>query len=101
MNHDLFSYPDHAGWKGDATSQAAAIGVNSKAKVIRQKVLDALKQAGVRGLTAEECAEIIKEDKSNVRPRLSELLLTGDAEKSNKTRMNGNGKQTRVYLASV
>ncbi len=70
-------YPDEPGWKapGRDTSKAAAAGVAPKAKSIRARVYDCLKDGHPR--TPEEIAAMLGIPVMNVRPRLSELFARG------------------------
>lgn len=78
MIGDLFersNYPHRAGFKDDTTSKDAAdfIEESGKAQVLRELCLALL----VRASTPKEVAEMLCEEITSVRPRLTELLIKG------------------------
>lgn len=95
---DLFQwagYPERPGFKKRGTSKEAAESVAPKAALLRDKVL-ALFQRGLR-LTADECAQRIKEEAWSVRPRLSELAAAGLIAETAQRRTNRSGHSAAVW----
>ncbi len=94
-------YPLHPGWKAQSTSADAAQIIAPVAQIIRDKALLAIKSAGARGLTADECANVIKEPWPSVRPRVSELSALQLIRKSNLPRRpSHNGRSQIVWIAT-
>lgn len=96
MEHDLFSYPMHPGFKASGASQAAAEAIAKRAPTLRDQVLRLMQGAS---LTADECAMHLNKSVLSVRPRLSELLATGKIYDTGLTRKNASGVQATVWRA--
>ena len=73
-------YPDEPGYKSRSTSKAAADGVAPKARSLRQRVYDYIRDHGPA--TPEEIAAGLGEPLHNVRPRAAELSTRGFIEDS-------------------
>ena len=69
------------------TRQEARESVN--ATELRNLVLDAYKQAGANGLTADEAADECGESVLSIRPRVTELKTVGLLATNGKRRKNG------------
>jgi len=96
---DLFdTYPSAPGWKAPGTSQQAAHQITSRASVLRDRV-EGLFLTGAQ-LTADECAEALKESVLAVRPRLSELVKKGLLVSTGDRRKNASGMSAAVWKAA-
>lgn len=91
-------YPEVPGWKTESpeTSRAAAVEETSRAATLHRRVADEL-ASHPKGLTADECAGLLKESPLAVRPRFSELVKAGKAEDTGERRVNASGKQAAVW----
>lgn len=67
-------YPHHPGFKARQTAKDAADGIAPKAKSLRMRVYDAIKE--MPG-TPEDIAERLGEPVMNIRPRTAELSARG------------------------
>lgn len=94
-------YPHVPGHQDTDTSREAAESVEGVAGKIRRMVLRAIVNAGPRGLTTNECADLLQIDKGTVQPRTSELRLLGKIEDSRRRRPNASGRQAIVWIAAV
>jgi hypothetical protein len=91
---DLFSYPHSPGWKSPDTSRDAAHAMHGSAKILRDRVLAAIKrEAG----TADEVAGRLGESILSVRPRLSELARMDKIERTGERRQNASGMNAAVW----
>ena len=91
------SYPASPGFKERTTSRDAAKAVSSRAKTLREKVLQALQ---TRPMTADEVAAFIGESVLSTRPRLSELVKLGLIWPTDDRRENESGLKATVWTAS-
>lgn len=94
-------YPNTAGHRGDELSKAAAGAVNLNLNATRRTVLDAVKAAGSRGLTPDECAEVLQMPSRRVQPRFTELgrhmrLIVDSGQR----RPTESGCMARVWIAA-
>lgn len=100
---DLFThaahYPQVPGYKRGGTSREAAVKIESKAKTLRQRCLNALEEAGPWGMTPDEIAAKLNETVLAVRPRLSELKGRGLAKENGLRRVNVSGLAADVLVA--
>lgn len=95
---DLFGVrPTPAYVRGSATSAAAAAGVRDSAETQRGRVLDALREAGRRGLTDEEMQGVCGIEGNAQRPRRRELEKAGLIERSGETRAGRSGRDADVW----
>ena len=76
---DARAYPDHPGFKSAGPSHEAAKAVAPRAPVLREGVLACL---ALCPMTPEQIAARLGIDILAVRPRLTELKLLGQAEKT-------------------
>jgi predicted ArsR family transcriptional regulator len=90
-------YPRRPGYKERTTSRDAAHAVAPRAKTLRAAVLAALKAVAPNGLTADEIAARLGEDRHSVRPRVSELHAAGLVEAAPARRRNASGLSARVW----
>lgn len=104
MQADLFDYKDtypHApGHRGVDTSKAAADDLKLKVGTIRERVYQAIVDAGWRGLTTEEICEATGIRYATAQPRTAELQKQGFIRDSLARRLNGSKKQARVWIAT-
>jgi hypothetical protein len=81
------------------TSAAAAAGLAPVAGRLRKLTLDAVRNAGPRGMTADEIAEALSIDKLSIRPRATELRALGHIRDSGYRRLNAGMKKMIVWTA--
>lgn len=93
-------YPDRPGYRRRDTSKEAADAIAPKASSLQVLVLDAIRAAGALGLTAHECAAVLRLDRSAVQPRTTELSLLGFIRDSGARRHNTSGKRAIVWCAT-
>ena len=91
-DHDLFSYPQAAGYTDPDTSKAAA--KSTDAAGLRAKVMDALNAYGP--MTADECAGRLGLSILSVRPRFTELRALGKIYDTHRRHRNESGKLAKV-----
>lgn len=92
-------YPNAPGHRGVETSIAAANDIAPECGRLQRMVLEAVREAGPHGLTADELAAKLGMDRWSVQPRTSELRakrLIGD---SGQRRRNMTGKNAIVWVA--
>jgi predicted Rossmann fold nucleotide-binding protein DprA/Smf involved in DNA uptake len=87
-------YPDSPGYKKSGTSKQAAKDISSKAKTLRQAVLEQLR---IKPATTDEVAAALSESVLSIRPRFSELKLSGLITESPERRKNDSGKWATVW----
>lgn len=98
------TYPHAPGWKTEdpETSKAAALAVEGRAAMLREKCHACLRGAA---LTADEVAELVGESVLAVRPRVTELRQQGKVEQATGTdgkplrRRNASGATAAVWRA--
>jgi predicted ArsR family transcriptional regulator len=93
-------YPDAPGWKEPATSRDAAKAVAGRTEHLRDRVLTAIRNAGPKGLTADEAASRIGETPFAVRPRLTELAKSKKIERTMERRKNASGVAAAVWRST-
>ena len=78
------AYPSSAGWKEGTTSKDAAMSIEAsgRADKLRDRALYLL----TNPRTPKELAEVMGEDITSIRPRLSELLISGQIERTGERR---------------
>lgn len=89
-------YPQIAGFKARDTARDAAEQIEPRARYLRDKVLQLLKE---QDLTADECAVKLYEDKLSIRPRLTELSKRELIYDTGARRVNDSGKRAIVWRA--
>jgi hypothetical protein len=87
-------YPNIAGYKARETAIEAAEAIEPKAKTLRTKVLNLLRQ---RSLSADEAAVLLNEDRLSIRPRFSELATLNLITDSGRRTLNDSGKRAIVW----
>ncbi len=92
------AYPDTPGHRGIDTSIAAAEALASKCGRLQKLTLQAISDAGIAGLTADECAERLSSDRWSIQPRTSELRRKGLVIDSGMRRRNATGKAAIVWV---
>jgi predicted transcriptional regulator len=91
-------YPNSAGYSEPTTSRSAAEAINATLTERQREVLDAMREAGDLGLTADETAAKIGRDVLAVRPRLTELgKHKGLIEKTGERRRNKSSLLAAVW----
>lgn len=105
MNQDtpsLFSQPHAAPFvPWSATSEAAARAIEPRAETLRRLVLDALREAGERGMTDQEIQRRLDMDPSTERPRRGELVRDGLVRDSGQQRKTLSGRMATVWVAEA
>lgn len=84
-------YPGSPGFKEPTTSRDAAERIRGRAANLRERLLDAIRKAGDRGLTADEAAEQLGETVLAARPRITELKELKKIERTGHRRANVSG----------
>ncbi len=86
---------------GTETSRAAASQIREHAPILRQRILDYIRDRGVNGATADEIEVATGLAGNTVRPRLCELRggLEPQILDSHLTRKTRTGRQAVVYIA--
>lgn len=82
-----------------ATSIAAAEATQSSAAVARQRILDAIRAAGIHGLTREEIEAATGIPGNTVRPRVRELVQRRAIEEAGEIRPTKSGEYAKVLTA--
>ncbi len=92
-------YPATPGFKERTTSREAALAVAPLAGNLRVRVLGVIVNAGARGLTPDEAAEVLGETVLAVRPRFTELAhgAAPRIEKTGKRRPNASGLKANAW----
>lgn len=90
------TYPERPGWKGRQTSADAAAAVSDRARDLKQRCFDAV-PADDLGITPDEAAVILGEDKYSVRPRFSELAAEGKIFDTGRRRHNISRKKAIAW----
>ena len=83
---------------GSDTSEDAAESQASRAEQLRERALTAYRDAGQRGLTADECARVIGATVLAVRPRVTELRQLGWITRTGERRQNDSGLGASVLV---
>ena len=91
------TYPSVPGYKTNHpdTSKAAAKAERGRAETLRSLVYSLLTE---EDLTADECAERLRESVLAVRPRLSELRADGKIDPTGARRCNASGHRAAVWM---
>lgn len=96
----MSAYPDAPGHRGVETSIAAAAAIAPKLGRLQQIALEAIREAGWLGLTADELAEKVGMDRWSIQPRTSELKRKGLIRDSGQRRPNATGKRAIAWVAA-
>jgi hypothetical protein len=83
------------------TSAQAFEKVKPAVPSIRSRVLQAIGDAGDAGLTPSQIIAQLGELDYSVRPRITELFLSGQIKKNGQTRQNLRGNEEDVYVYTV
>ena len=83
---------------GSDTSEDAAESQASRAEQLRERALRAYRDAGARGLTADECARVLGATVLAVRPRVTELRQLGWITRTGERRRNESGLNASVLV---
>lgn len=81
---------------GTQTSIAAAESVRSTAATDRQRILEAVRAAGIHGMTREQIEVATGLTGNTVRPRVAELLAAGTIEEAGEIRRTTSGRAAKV-----
>lgn len=95
---DGSTYPDAPGHRGVSTSIEAADAMASKLGRLQHLVLGFIRDQGLRGATADECAAGLSLDRCSVQPRTSELRRKRLILDSEQRRRNETGKRAIVWV---
>ncbi len=93
------TYPDAPGHRNVDTSIAAAEALAPKLGRLQRMAEEAIRDAGLKGLTADELAARLEMDRWSIQPRTSELRRKGLIRDSGLRRPNATGKQAIVWIA--
>lgn len=93
------TYPDAPGHRNVDTSIAAAEALAPKLGRLQRMAEQAIRDAGMKGLTADELAARLEMDRWTIQPRTSELRRKGLIRDSGLRRLNATGKQAIVWIA--
>jgi hypothetical protein len=96
----MSTYPDAPGHRNIETSVAAADALAPRLGRLQRMAQAAIRDAGGRGLTADELAARLDMDRWSVQPRTSELRRRGLIRDSGKRRPNVTGKLAIVWIAA-
>lgn len=91
--------PDEPGHRGVETSVMAANQLAPKLGRLQQMALQAIRDVGVEGLTADELAARLAMDRYSIQPRTTELRRKGHVRDSGRRRPNTTGKMAIVWVA--
>lgn len=92
------AYPDAPGHRNVDTSIAAAEALAPKLGRLQRMAEEAIRDAGLKGLTADELAARLEMDRWSIQPRTSELKRKGLIRDSGMRRPNATGKQAIVWI---
>ncbi len=95
----MITYPDAPGHRNVDTSIAAADGLAPRLGRLQRMAQTAIREAGPRGLTADELAARLAMDRWSIQPRTSELKRKGLIRDSGQRRPNCTGKLAIVWTA--
>ncbi len=84
---------------GSATSKAAADAMANHVVKARLRILDAIKAAGIHGLTRQQITEQTNICGDSVRPRCVELIEAGLITPSDEIRRTVTGRAAEVLVA--
>ena len=96
----MSTYPNAPGHRNVDTSIAAANALAPKLGRLQRMALQAIRDAGWLGLTADELAARMDMDRWSIQPRTSELKRKGLIRDSGQRRPNATGKMAIVWIAA-
>lgn len=91
------TYPNEPGHKAGGASLLAAHKIKPSAGSIKERVA-ACFERNRGGMTPDQCAQMIGEDKLNVRPRVSELVVSGTLIKLATLHRDMTGKTQHLFI---
>ena len=94
------NYPDQPGHRGIDTSIEAANAIAPAAGKLQRMVLNAIADAGYIGRTTDEVAAFLRQHRTSVQPRTSELRRKGLIRDSGQRRRNASGVRAIVWAAT-
>jgi hypothetical protein len=95
----MSTYPNVPGHRNVDTSIAAADAIAPKLGRLQRMAESAIRDAGARGLTADELAARLDMDRWSIQPRTSELRRKGLVLDSGRRRPNYTGRLAIVWIA--
>jgi len=95
----MSAYPAGPRHRNVDTSIAAAAAIAPKLGCLQSMAQSAIRDAGSRGLTADELVQRLEMDRWSVQPRTSELKRKGLIGDSGQRRPNATGKLAIVWIA--
>ena len=95
----MTSYPDAPGHRNIETSVAAALDLAPKLGRLQSMAQIALREAGERGLTADELAASLQFDRWSIQPRTSDLKRKGLIRDNGQRFPDKTGKLAIVWVA--
>ena len=95
----MSTYPHTPGHRNVDTSIAAANDLAPKLGRLQRMAETTIRDAGARGLTADELSARLDMDRWSIQPRTSELRRKGLIRDSGQRRPNGSGKLAIVWTA--
>lgn len=96
----MSAYPDAPGHRNVETSVAAADALAPKLGRLQRMAENEIRDAGARGLTADELAARLGMERWEMRPRTSELKRKSRIRDSGQRRPNCTGKLAIVWIAA-
>lgn len=93
-------YPDHPGHRDSDTSKAAAEAMAAHLGPLQRRCLAAIREAGEKGLTAHETADVVGVDYMSIHPRISELRKKGLVVDSGQRRPNPSAKTAIAWVGA-
>lgn len=96
----MSTYPNAPGHRNVETSIAAADAIAPKLGRLQRMAECEIRDAGARGLTADELAARLQMDRYSIQPRTSELKRKGLIRDSGQRRPNSTGKLAIVWVNS-
>ena len=94
------TYPNTPGHQNTDTSKAAADAIEASLGHLQRMVLDAIRDAGSDGMTADEVAQKLRLSQLTVRPRATELARRGLVIDGGTRRKNESGRSAIVWEAA-
>ncbi|HEV2123450.1 MAG TPA: hypothetical protein VGW38_11840 [Chloroflexota bacterium] len=93
----MSAYPNAPGHRHVETSVAAADALAPRLGRLQRMAQATIRDAGARGLTADELAARLEMDRWSIQPRTSELRRKGLIRDSGQRRRNATGKLAIVW----
>jgi hypothetical protein len=93
------AYPSSPGWKSTGASRDAARNIAGRARTVRDRVHNFLKDRYPSAYSADEIASQLGESVLTIRPRVSELGRSGEIEAATERRKNASGMSAHCWRA--